>query len=146
MPVLSYSPFVVLLLCITIASFEIGKCKTFWISSLVFCAIYLILIKLYPLRFIYQNSYLNTKLQKIDFFAHVYDIIIVRPVKIMGRLLTVLFDFIFIEKTLTAMLSSINAFTIRVFRKSVRHWKTYYFFNFILAVAVLIWCFIKENK
>ncbi len=146
MPVLSYSPFVVLLLCITIASFEIGKCKTFWISSLVFCAIYLILIKLYPLRFIYQNSYLNTKLQKIDFSAHVYDIIIVRPVKIMGRLLTVLFDFIFIEKTLTAMLSSINAFTIRVFRKSVRHWKTYYFFNFILAVAVLIWCFIKENK
>ena len=101
---------------------------------------------IYPFKFLFENKALNVKLQKIDFFAHIYDITIVNPIRIIGRWLTVLFDFMFIEKTLTTMVASVNSFTIRTFRKSVRHWGIYYLFNFILAVLIVICCFIKENK
>ena len=141
-----FRPLLILSLCVFVESFILFEYKPYWLYPLIFIVTFVALIMLYPLKFIFEKKQLNTKLQKIDFFAHIYDIMIVNPVKIIGRWLTVLFDFMFIEKTLTAMGTSVNSFTIRVFRKFVRNWPVYYSINFILAILVVIWCFIKGSK
>ena len=117
-----------------------------WQFMIFFVIVFLGTLKAFPLRFLYNNKVLNSRLQNIDFFAHIYDKIIANPVKVVGRWLTLLFDFMFIEKTIATMFSSVNAFTIRIFRKSARHWILYYVFNFSLAVAVILWCFIRNVK
>ncbi len=139
-------PFPILFFCLISSIFIILLYKSYYISYAAFAVTFLVLIKSYPLRVISENLIINQRLQKIDFFARIYDIIIVHPVKIIGRWLTVLFDFVFIEKTLATMVASINNLTIRLFRKSVRHWSLYYLANFIIAVLLLVYCLLKGNK
>ena len=140
-----FYPLVTLLICI-ISDILIINLHPNWLYIFSFAFSFLILIKLYPLKGVVSNASLNSKLQKIDFFSHIYDILIVQPVKIAGRWLTVLFDFMFIEKTITTMFSSLNGLTIRLFRKSARHWGVYYIFNIVLAVFIVLLCFFKEIK
>ena len=135
-------PVFTLLICVIVSGCMINI-KINWLYSLVLIVSFLALIKIYPLRIISNNTCLNVRLQKIDFFSHIYDVIIVQPVKIAGRWLTVLFDFMFIEKTITSMFSSLNGLTIRLFRKSARHWGLYYIFNIIMAVTIVLWCFLR---
>ena len=85
-------------------------------------------------------------MQKMDFFGHLYDLIISKPIKAIGRTFTVLFDFMFIEKTVTKMFTILNNFTIRVFRKSARHWAFYYLFNLLIAILIVIYCFWRGNS
>lgn len=141
-----YRPVFILCICMLGAIYVLFEYQNNWDYPLIFFICFYALIAIYPFKFLFENKALNVKLQKIDFFAHIYDITIVNPIRIIGRWLTVLFDFMFIEKTLTTMVASVNSFTIRTFRKSVRHWGIYYLFNFILAVLIVICCFIKENK
>ena len=138
-------PIMILLSCFIASCFVLHKYNGVLIYSVYFCVTYLLFLKLYPLKFVYNDKQLNVKLQKIDFFAHIYDVLIVNPIKIMGRWLTVLFDFMFIEKTVSSLFSSLNNFTIRFFRKAARHWVLYYVFNIILAVLIVLWCFFREN-
>ncbi|MBE6451411.1 MAG: hypothetical protein E7016_05550 [Alphaproteobacteria bacterium] len=141
-----FYPLFILCICTFGALYIIKTTGLWWLYIFAFVISFLVMVKIYPLRFVLYNKLLNEKLQKIDFFAHFYDVLIVNPIKIIGRWLTVLFDFMFIEKTLTAMFSSLNGFTIRIFRKSARHWAIYYLFNVIVAMVVVLWCFFKGDK
>lgn len=141
-----YLPIIPLVICSLLSYFVIEQHSKMIKYAIYFTVIFAILIKIYPLKLTFENKLLNQKLQKIDFFAHIYDIILVNPVKIIGRWLTVLFDFVFIEKTVAIMFSSINNITIRSFRKAARNWVAYYFFNFALGIIIVIWCFFKGNK
>lgn len=141
-----YRPIFILFICMLGECFMIANFENYWLYALVFVVCFVVLMIVYPLKAIVENKKLNLKLQKIDFFAHIYDMMIVNPIKIIGRWLTVLFDFMFIEKTLTAMGTSVNSFTIRVFRKFVRNWPLYYMANFVVAVLVVIYFFIKGSK
>lgn len=140
-----FYPFLILCIYVFISSYLLIQTQN-WDILTVFAVIFTIMLFVYPLKNIFENKKLNFRLQKIDFFAHIYDIIVVNPIKIMGRWLTVLFDFMFIEKTVTAMCSSLNSFTIRIFRKVSRHVVLYYLVNLLLAILVVLWCFLRGNK
>lgn len=143
---IDYRPMVIMFLCLG------GSVRLIWLYKDLsyICAgiimFFVLLLKIYPFRVLSLNSDLNLKMQKMDFFGHLYDLIISRPIKAIGRTLTILFDFMFIEKTVTTMFATLNSFTIRLFRKSARHWAIYYLVNLLIAVLIVIYCFWRENK
>ena len=141
-----YRPLVILLICVFLSGGLILEYKNLSYYSLFAVLLFMLLFKTYPLKALSLNDSLNQKMQKMDFFGHLYDLIIAKPLKIMGRSITVLFDFMFIEKTVAAMFATLNNFTIKLFRKSVRHWIWYYLINLFAAILIIIFCFWKENK
>ena len=56
-------------------------------------------------------------MQTADFFSGVYNIIIARPIKFIGRVLTLLVDFVFFERTLVSTVMLSAGIVVRGFRQ-----------------------------
>ncbi len=91
------------------------------------------------------NLRLNVKNQNLDFFTHVYKAVLTGPIEFVGRVLTVLVDFVLIEKTFTATFAWVSGLLIRVFRKISRGGAAYYMLCTLIAIAVCLWSFLRGN-
>ena len=56
-------------------------------------------------------------MQNADFFSGGYNIIIARPIKFIGRVLTLLVDFVFFERTLVSTVMLSAGIVVRGFRQ-----------------------------
>lgn len=73
---------------------------------------FLLLIVVYPFRRLEALADLET-VQDEDYFEKLYDVIILTPIKIIGRILWLLVDFILIERTIISSLNEGTAFMVR---------------------------------
>lgn len=73
----------------------------------------LFLIWAYPLRQI-AEIYHNDEFQLSEFFNRAYDLLILAPLSILGRILWLLVDFLIIERTIITSISKFTALLIRI--------------------------------
>lgn len=79
-------------------------------------AIWGVFLLLRPLRRLNRLAD-NEWLQNSDYIDDLYDLLINTPIKIIGRVLWLMIDFVFIERTVISFLRSIFNFLIFVVRK-----------------------------
>ncbi len=104
------------------------------------CGIFALLLILAPFRRL-KAAYDNELIQEIDFFEGMYNIILIAPIKILGRVLWLTIDFLIIEKTIINTLTNIMNFLIRTVQKINRSsiWNNIAFI--ILGWGIIIYCF-----
>lgn len=95
-----------------------------------------------PLRFL-DRLYQKTIIQDTSFFTYFWELILILPLKIVGRILWLTVDFMFIEKTIISSVGSSFEWGIRVFNKLHSHKVAGYIVSILLAVilACLTWAF-----
>lgn len=102
--------------------------------------VFLLLLFIGPIR---KLSYLydNDKLQEADWFSGLYNVVIITPVKILGRVLWLTIDFLIIEKTIISTLSNITNFSIRLVSKAhTNSWLSNFAF-ILLGWGIIIFFF-----
>ena len=85
-----------------------------WLTPLL--AAWLGLFFLRPLRRL-DALYDNDVLQEADYVGTAYELLIITPVKVIGRLLWLTVDFVFIERTIISSVQNALGFMIFLFRR-----------------------------
>lgn len=98
---------------------------------------FIVLIIVYP--FSKLEALANYEpIQKEDYFAHIYDWVLLTPLRIIGRILWLLVDFILIERTIISSLNHVTSLLVKttsyLHRSSVRG----YLFLSLLGLAILL--------
>lgn len=91
--------------------------QNLWNKTLyALCAAFALLLILRPLRRL-GAAYDSEQIQETDFFESLYNIMLIAPIKILGRVLWLTIDFLIIEKTLINTLGKIMNFLIQAVQK-----------------------------
>ncbi len=98
---------------------------------------FLLLIVVYPFRKLEALSDFEA-IQEEDYFEKLYDVIILTPIKIIGRILWLLVDFILIERTIISSLNEGTAFLVRTAGKLNSASFAGYLGLSLLGVAVMV--------
>lgn len=106
-----------------------------------FCVWLLLWITFWFTRPLHRLSAVNAceSLQKNDFIPNLYNFLILAPLKIIGRVLRLLVDFVFIERTLIVSVKHSVRFLIFVFRKLHRNriWSGIFFTSAAIIIIVI---------
>lgn len=109
-----------------------------WYAGLAF--VFLLLTN--PLRG-FRIFYDKEKLQQADYFSGFYDIFIISPIKILGRILWLTIDFLIIEKTIITFLDKTMRLLIALFAKlHTNSLRGYLFFLFVGTVMAAAACWL----
>lgn len=137
-------PLVILSLSAFLASVVIyHNYYTYWIVAILSVSVFLIF--LFPMRFIFKNVAGYEKLQQIDFFPKLYNLILFNPLRITSKTLTLFVDFMFFEKTLRSFVNAVSGFIIRIFRQLSRMGFIRYTAWILISLMIMFW-FLLEGQ
>ena len=85
-------------------------------SFLIMFAVFLLLLVLHPLRRL-AHYYADEELQLSEFFKRFYELVLLTPITVLGRILWLTIDFVIIERTIINSLSDVIKFLIRISQK-----------------------------
>jgi len=108
-------------------SVQTGAGRTFWLE---WGGFFLFLI-LNPLGFVLRWSD-NEKLQEADPLQKIYEVLLLMPLRLLGRILWITIDFLFIERTVIASLSQATGLIVNGLHKI----QTAVWLNYLLMVMV----------
>lgn len=100
----------------------------------VFAAFILVMV-IGPLRWL-DKIYDNEKVQAADYFHETYEVLLVAPIKILGRILWLTIDFLIIERTIISSLSAVMTFLTTVSKKIHNNSRFSWFFFTLFGLAV----------
>ena len=80
--------------------------------------------------------YDSERIQKNDLITVMYSVLIFAPLQILGRILRLTIDFVFIERTVIASVKNIVHLMIFVFQRLHKNYIGYIFFVFLGVVIV----------
>lgn len=83
-----------------------------------------------------SSFYASEQIQKNDFVTLLYSVLIFVPLQILGRILRLTIDFVFVERTVIASVKSAVHFLIFVFRRL--HSNSYLGYVFFILIGVMI--------
>lgn len=101
--------------------------------------LYIAIILFNPFKFL-EKLYDNETVQESDIFEKVFDVLILTPLIILGRILWLLVDFILIERTLINSLSNATGFLIKLGHGVNKFSMWQYFVYLFIAVLMLVFC------
>lgn len=79
-------------------------------------AVFVLLLVMHPLRGL-SRYYADEELQLSEFFKRFYELLILTPITVLGRILWLTIDFVIIERTIINSLSDMIKFLIRISQK-----------------------------
>lgn len=135
-------PFLTLMLVLSVGVVYVHSTEIVFAISSVLMFIFLLWLK--PIERLIKDDYYNN-LQNADFFSGFYDIIIARPIKFIGRILTLMVDFVFLEKTLVSTVMLSAAIVVRGFRQISREGAVRYVLFILTAFLVLAFYFLRSK-
>lgn len=140
-----YRPLPVLLLAACTAGAIFYQEKNYWYVAAVVLVLFAALVAVNPLRRGLTDKKINDRLQSADAFSRFYQFLIDGTLKYSGKILNVLIDFVFIEKTVISAVGWFDNFIIRLFRRLNRLGLSRFIFAVLTAGLVFSWCF-WENR
>ncbi len=102
-----------------VAAAAVVLCRYFHLSllsTILLLGAWIGLFFLRPLRRL-DGLYNNDTLQEADYVGTAYELLIITPVKVIGRLLWLTVDFVFIERTIISSVQNALGFMIFLFRR-----------------------------
>lgn len=109
-------PLPMLLLIVSLSAAAVCLNDASWYPAIAAGGLFVVLMWIRPQRWLIKDS-LCEKMQNADFFSGGYNIIIARPIKFIGRVLTLLVDFVFFERTLVSTVMLSAGIVVRGFRQ-----------------------------
>lgn len=110
----------------------------------IFCGAFVLFLLLHPFRKL-AVFYENETVQETELLNGFYDVFVIAPIKILGRVLWLTIDFIIIERTIITALSNLTRFLIRVIRGlHGNSWLNYLFFSCLGAGITLYFFYLKD--
>lgn len=85
-------------------------------TAVIAFAVFLLLLAIYPLRRL-SRYYADEELQLAEFFKRFYELVVLTPITVLGRILWLTIDFVIIERTIINSLSDMIKFLIKVSQK-----------------------------
>lgn len=85
-------------------------------TAIMAFAVFLLLLAIYPLRRL-SRYYADEELQLAEFFKRFYELVVLTPITVLGRILWLTIDFVIIERTIINSLSDMIKFLIKVSQK-----------------------------
>ena len=88
-----------------------------------------------------DKFYDKAEIQESDYLSNIYELLIVTPIKVIGRVLWLLIDFVFIERTVISSIQNALRFMVYVFKKihSGRFFGEILFVLLGLGIVLTIW-------
>lgn len=117
----------------------------YWPFALFTILTFLMFLFLFPMRFVFKDVGSYDKLQQLDFFPKLYNVILFNPIRATGKAITLFVDFMFFEKTLRGLVNTISGFIIRTFRQLSRNGLVRYVTWILLSILVMFW-FLLEGQ
>lgn len=111
------------------------KYLTFWPYVMGFAMLWMAIFMAHPfsrLAVLYDSE----RIQKNDLITVMYSVLIFAPLQILGRILRLTIDFVFIERTVIASVKNIVHLMIFVFQRLHKNYIGYIFFVFLGVVIV----------
>lgn len=88
-----------------------------------------------------EKFYAKENVQDSEFFYHLYDSMLMLPIRVLGRVLMITIDFLIIEKTIIASISKFNHVAVLAFQK-IHGWSVMHYLVFsLLGLAIMFYCF-----
>lgn len=138
-PYSDYRPLPFMSLCTALSVYIFYLEKNYYLWAVAGTVLFFLLFALYPFK---KMTYFKSKWQQHS-FSEIYEILLDKPITFIGKILTVLIDFVFIEKVLTGHILSLNGYIIQSFRKINRLGFLYFLICIIIAWMVLFFILIK---
>lgn len=139
-----YRPLPVLILTAVLSFIAAYNVYPIWQPGVWSIILFALLLWLKPVRRVLKDQYCDS-LQKADFFSGFYNAVIARPVKFVGRILTLLVDFVFLEKTLVSTVMLSAGIIIRSFRQINREGALRYFLFVLTSFLILAVFFLRSR-
>ena len=142
---IDYSPILVLFsvwaALLLIARFELIN----WRFGAAGIALFVVFMLIFPFRCFDKDDSFCNRLQHIDIFPRLYNALFIKPMKAIGKALTLFVDFMFFEKTLMMLSNLFSEITIRAFRKASRLNAICYLLFMVLSLLIFAWFIIGRN-
>ncbi len=110
------------------------------LSGQIFCLGglgFLIILILHPLNFVEKMAN-NEKIQETDWTDKFYQVLILMPIRLLGRILWITIDFLFIERTVISSLSQSTGLLVRSLHRLQNAVWLNYIMMFALGVGIFI--------
>lgn len=91
----------------------------------------------------FRNNKQYAHWQDADIFPHFYEKFIARPIYFIGRILTIIIDFVFFERTFLAAFNYLFGKTVKLLRKINRQTFIRYVFCIMTAIGIFVWFNLK---
>ncbi len=92
-----------------------------------------------------DKMYEKERIQFSEPFTLLYEVLVVAPVKIVGRILWLMIDFILIERTIINLLNRVTLLLINVFRRLHKDvWVSGFLFSLAGLAAAVLFYYVKE--
>lgn len=124
-------------ICYIFGKTELSRC---WPICFVLVS-FIVLCHIHSFAFLQPRENLRSKLQNIDLFGLIYQRLIVDPIKHTGVAFNLLTDFIFLERTISPMVSKVNSALIKTYRHMSRLGMIYYLLCTIMGILLAICLF-----
>ena len=105
----------------------------------------ILVIVLRPMRGL-NCFYRDDTLQRVSPCSVLYDWLLVTPIKVVGRVLWLMIDFVFIERTIINMLRKLAALMMKIVAMLHKDMKTSGILFTLLGVAVLCWAYYFRGR
>ena len=97
-----------------------------------------LLLVIHPLRGL-SRFYADEELQLSEFFKRFYELLILTPITVLGRILWLTIDFVIIEHTIINSLSDMIKFLIRISQKIHQPQLLNYILLTLCGLGVVFW-------
>ncbi len=124
-------------ICFVFGKTDISRC---WPLCFVFAS-FIVLCHIHSFAFLQPRENLRSKLQNIDLFGLIYQRLIISPIKHTGIVFNLLTDFIFLERTVSPVVSKINTVLIKTYRHVSRLGMVYYLLCTVMGILLAICLF-----